>query len=130
VIVAAGVGGGNALFGLGMSSANVWAATVHAILLGVMFAALTTLVSALIGRRLATMLVVAAVAGVAYLVATFFPLIEALADWARVSPWHYYYESNPLATGVDWGNVGVMAAIAAVTYTAAWYVYSKRDLPG
>ena len=72
----------------------------------------------------------AAIAAMAYLVATFFPLIESIADWARLSPWHYYYETNPLATGVDWGNIGVMTVIAAVVYLMAWMVYRRRDLPG
>jgi ABC-2 type transport system permease protein len=130
VIVAVAVAAGNSVFGLGMASGNVWAASTHAILLGVMFAAVTTLIAALTGRRLSTMLITAAIAGVAYLVATFFPLIDSVSDWARLSPWHYYYETNPLATGADWGNIGVMAAIAAVTYVVAWYVYSRRDLPG
>ena len=130
VIVALAVAGGSAAFGLGMDQGGIWAASAHAAMLGVMFAAVTTLVSALTGKRLPTMLTVAAVGGVAYLVATFFPLIEGLADWAELSPWHYYYSTNPLANGADWGHLGVMTAIAAVVYAAAWLVYRKRDLPG
>ena len=130
VIVAISVAAGDAMFGLGMDQAAIWAASAHAALLGVMFAAITTLMSALTGKRLTTMLTVAAIGGIAYLVATFFPLIDGLSGWAELSPWHYYYSTNPLANGADWGHLGVMLVIAAALYLAAWAVYRRRDLPG
>lgn len=130
VIVAASVAAGDAVFGLGMSPGNIWAASLHALMLGLVFGAATMLVSALLGKRLPTMLTVAAIAGVAYLVATFFPLIDSLERWAELSPWHYYYSTNPLANGADWGHLGVMAVITAGTALAGWYIYARRDLPG
>ena len=47
-----------------------------------------------------------------------------------MSPWYYFYGSNPLANGLNWADVGVMAAISVGLYGIGWFLYVKRDLPG
>ena len=32
--------------------------------------------------------------------------------------------------GMNWADVGVMAAISVGLYAIGWYMYMKRDLPG
>jgi ABC-2 type transport system permease protein len=130
VLVGLFVWAGSAAFGLGLDASHIWAASLHGALLGIMFGGLTALVSVATGKRVASMMIIGAMAVVFYLIASFFPIIETLADWAQISPWHFYYSSNPLANGVDWTHVGLMAGISAVLYLTAWYVFTKRDLPG
>jgi ABC-2 type transport system permease protein len=118
-------------FDIDLTAGNLAAATLHLALLGTMFAGAIVLVSALTGHRVRSMLIVGSLAGLAYVVAAFLPLSDSFGVWAKLSPWYYYLgNTNPLESGVDWGGIGIMAAIAAVLFVAAGYVFTRRDLPG
>ncbi|KAA3639824.1 MAG: hypothetical protein DWP92_04125 [Armatimonadetes bacterium] len=135
VLVAAGIIGvlswlAVLIVGLDMNASRIWASTLHLAFLGLMFAGATALVSAVVGKRSTVMLIVGGVAGVAYIVATMLPLFEGVADWARISPWYYYWGDNPMIHGVNWVYIGIMAAITAALFSITGYLLTKRDLPG
>ncbi len=121
---------GVAAFSLDISAGNIAATHVHLILLGLIFGGGVVVASAALARRIPAMLAVAGFAGVAFIIATFMPIFEGYENWAKVSPWYYFYGSNPLANGMNWADVGVMAAISVALYTIGWFLYMKRDLPG
>ena len=89
------------------------------------------LISVLTGRRLISMVTTAAIVLVAYVWGTFAPQTDALDGLAVLSPWHWYFGSDPLTNGVDWGDAALLAAaLAAALVAAAAWSFGRRDLPG
>ncbi len=99
-------------------------------LLGIVFGSLALLVSAATGRvRWATG--VTALAGLtAYVLQSFAPLSERYADWAVLSPFHFYLGSDPLINGMPWADAAVLVAMAAVLIALSIPVFNRRDLRG
>lgn len=114
--------------GLDMDAANVWAASLHLFGLGFMVAGTAVFFSALIAKRVPSMLATGGIAFVAYMVSVLLPINADLADWARLSPWHYYWAGNPLVNGIDWADVGVMTLIGLVMFGLGVFVFTRRDL--
>ena len=46
----------------------------------------------------------------------------------RVSPYHWYGGSDPLATDFDWTGLGLLAALATVAVVAGAVSFRRRDL--
>ncbi len=72
--------------------------------------------------------VAVAVMLIGYLGASIFPLIENLADWARIFPWYYFSGSNPVVNGTDWGHLAVMGGMIVVLLATAFVGVARRDL--
>lgn len=121
---------GVAAFSLDVEVENIAATHLHLAMLGIMFGGGILVASAALARRIPAMLAVAGFAGVAFIVATFMPIFEGYAEWAKVSPWYFFYGNNPLANGVNWTDIAVMAVISAGLYVLGWFIYLRRDLPG
>lgn len=115
---------------LGLSGEGMIAAAVHATLLGLLFAAITITVGAATGRRKPTMGVVAGLAGASFVIATFFPLLDSLADWAKISPWYHYNGHNPLAEGLDLPSILILSAATLVVGSVAFIQFPRRELRG
>jgi ABC-2 type transport system permease protein len=117
-------------FSLEVEAANIAATHLHVAMLGIMFGGAILVASVILPRRIPAMLAVAGFAGVAFIVATFMPIFEGYENWAKASPWYFFYGNNPLANGVNWTDLTVMAAIGAGLYVLGWFVFIRRDLPG
>jgi len=65
---------------------------------------------------------------VGYVINTTLPMNPDLADWARISPFHWYGATNPLENGADWGNVAILLVGSAVLLAASFPLFTKRDL--
>jgi len=126
VVTFAGVTVGSLISGLGMSIVNIAATCLLATLVSLVFGALALLLSAATGLvRIATSLP----AGLAVA----FHVLNSLGEinggwWGRLSPFHYYLNSDPLVTGMDWGNGLLLAAITAVLLALAVPAFARRDL--
>ncbi len=137
-MVAAGILGGGVLFvstllgawpaGLDLDVGNVAAASVLATLFALMTGALALAVGAATGRVRAAGSGAAGFAFTAYLVDSFFPLNDRLADWARLSPYHYYLGGDPLNRGMAWGDAAVLAALFVVLVGFAVAAFQRRDI--
>lgn len=57
-----------------------------------------------------------------------FPLIDAIAEWARIFPWYYYSNGKSELNGVDWGGIGVLAIGIVVLLVFAVIGLNRRDL--
>jgi ABC-2 type transport system permease protein len=125
-----GVWSGVVLAGLDISGSNVVAVSVQMGLLGLVMAALAMLIAVATGRRVISMAAASAIALLAYVWASFTPLSETLESFAVLSPWNWYFSSNPLANGMDWGYAGLLALLAAALFAASVWVFDHRDLPG
>ncbi len=126
VVTFAGVSAGAWLGGLGMDYANIAAACALATLIGLLFGSLALLIGAATGRvRLA--IGVSAGAGVAAHVLNAMAELDGAA-WGRWLPFHYYLGSDPLHTGMAWGDAAVLAAGTAVLVGLAFPAFARRDL--
>ncbi|MCH9816626.1 MAG: ABC transporter permease [Actinomycetia bacterium] len=125
-----GVWLGSLVSSLGIPTAGVVAVNVHMGLFVTAVGLLTVITAVLSGRRVLSMIVGTGVALVAYAWASFAPLSEGLADWAWLSPWHWYYGSNPLANGFDWPALAALLGLNFVLFVIALLAFRRRDLPG
>lgn len=109
---------------------NLAATCLLVTLLGIVFGSLALLVSAATGQvRWATG--AAALAGLtAYVLASFLPMSDRYADWAVLSPFHFYLGSDPLMNGMPWGDAGVLVVMSLVLIGAAIPAFDRRDLRG
>lgn len=100
------------------------------VLFGWVFGALALALGAATGKtRLATV-VTTAVAVVGFFVYSFFPLSPAFEPWAVLSPFTHYLGNDPLANGLNWGDAGILAALAVILFTSAIPLFNRRDLRG
>ncbi len=122
----AGVSAGSFLGGLGIDVANIAATCLLATLVSLVFGALALLLSAATGLvRIATGVPAGAAVGL--------HVLNSLGElngawWGRLSPFHYYLGSDPLLTGMDWGDALVLATITVVLLALAVPAFARRDL--
>ncbi|MCP3854868.1 MAG: ABC transporter permease subunit [Actinomycetia bacterium] len=119
---------GAAMGGLELDAWAVGAACVHLTLLGVVFGFAALTIGAATGEvKAATFGAVGLGLGF-YLMNSFLPLNDSVAGYARLSPFYYYLESNPLVNGLHLGHAAVLALVAAVLLTLAVVLFDRRDL--
>lgn len=63
-----------------------------------------------------------------YLGSSLLPLIENLADLARVFPWYYFNGSQPAINGIDGGHTAVLAGMVVGFFAIAYLGIGRRDL--
>ena len=64
----------------------------------------------------------------AYVINSFLPLSDSLAGWARVSPFYYYLTGNPLANGIDWAHLALLAGLFLGSVALSVALFERRDL--
>ena len=124
----AGVSLGIVIAGLDVSIAGVAATSALVTLLGLVFGALALAISGATGRSGATIAVTVGVALTTHVAEAYLPLSERVAGWARLSPFHYYLNSDPLRTGMPWGHAALLAGLAVALVAAAVVLFERRDL--
>jgi ABC-2 type transport system permease protein len=130
VVTFAGSAAGSLIGGLGMDLGNLAAASFHASILAIVFGCLAFAISGGTGRRRTASFATAGIALLAYFANAFLLVNENLAGWAKLSPFYYFLSSDPLMNGVDWGHVGVLAALSMALFAAAIGLFQRRDLRG
>ncbi|NQU37135.1 MAG: ABC transporter permease subunit, partial [Actinobacteria bacterium] len=128
--VAVGLLLGNVVGGLELAVGNIVAASVAVVLLGVLFGTVALAVGAWTGQRRLTMAVAGGLAVLAFFVASFLPLSDALAGGAKLSPWYYYTSDVPLANGANYWHFAVLVVTSIVIYVVAQVGFRNRDLRG
>ncbi|MGI9641336.1 MAG: ABC transporter permease subunit [Acidimicrobiia bacterium] len=123
-----GVAAGSLVGNLGMDLVNVAAACALATLLGLAFGGLALALGGATGRTGIAIYGAVGVAVLTYIANGFLPLNESTEAWARLSPFHYYLSSDPLNTGMHWGNAAVLTGLFLVTVAAAVVLFDRRDL--
>ncbi|NNC42106.1 MAG: hypothetical protein HKO03_02555, partial [Acidimicrobiia bacterium] len=58
----------------------------------------------------------------------FIPVNESIAGWARLSPFFYYADGDPLANGINWTNAAVLAALSLAVLAATLPLFQRRDI--
>ncbi|MFV0633389.1 ABC transporter permease subunit [Demequina sp.] len=128
--ISAAIMAGNALAGLGMDPGHILAAGVLLAGLGLVLGGAAFFAGALTGRHSVAVGVGTGLAVVGWGVNAFVPVNPDLADWARLSPFWYVAEGNPLVVGMTWWQLGVLVGVGAALMVAGVLVYRARDLKG
>lgn len=116
------------LFAVDIPLANVAAASLMAVLLGVFFGSLALALGSVSGRRGLTTGIVTLVAAGSYLLNSLGGLVEGMASLKPFSPFYYYDSSNPLRNGLDIGHALVLVGLVAVLSGSAFWAVRRRDL--
>ena len=123
-----GVWLGSLLGGLDMDVGNIAATCLLVTLFGLFIGALALALSAATGRaRVATFGSIGA-AVIFYLTASFLPLSEGTASYAKWSPYYYYLSSDPLLTGMNWGHGAILAGLTLGLVALSVALFQRRDL--
>jgi ABC-2 type transport system permease protein len=122
LIVGVAVGGG------GIALANIGAIALHLMFLGWAVGALALALATSTGRRGLAAGTAAAVAVLGFLLNGFAPLVDAL-DWLKFLSLFYYYEGHdPIANGVDAGDLAILAGATIALTALALLGIRHRDL--
>jgi ABC-2 type transport system permease protein len=106
---------------------NIVAASFGLLLLIAGFGAVGLAVGAITGRRAIGLGVAAGFAVGAYMLDAIGPTVDL--DWmTTVSPFSWYIADRPLATGLDWPDLALLAMIPLVAAGAAVVGFNRRDL--
>ncbi len=122
LVIGVAVGGG------GIALANIGAVALHLAFLGWAIGAVGLAFAAATGRRALAAGAAAAIATLGFLVNGFAPLVASL-DWLKYLSLFYYYEGHdPIAKGVDIGDLAVLGTATIVFAALAVVCIGKRDL--
>lgn len=122
-----------AIIGVAAADMDVAAGEIARAMLGLglfgwFFGCLAFGIGAATGRKVVAIAIAAAVAFVAYMAATFAPLIPAL-DWlADVSPWSWAFGEDPIADGIKVGGAAALLAGTAVFVALGIIGFERRDV--
>lgn len=128
--IAAGLIAGDLIGNLQLSTSGIVGASLHAGLLGALFGVVAVLTAAAIGQFRPAATITAGLAGLAFVSYVFLPLVDALAGLARISPWYYFANSNPLSNGPNMVHLLTLAVATVVLAVPAVLFYRRRDLRG
>lgn len=123
-----GVALGSVLGDLGMSIANIAATSALQVLVGLVFGALALALGAGTGRTSVALYGAAGVTLACHLLTSLAKISDTLAEYAWLSPFHFYLGSDPLNTGMDWGNAVVLIALSVLLFGLSMALFQRRDI--
>jgi ABC-2 type transport system permease protein len=113
---------------MGISAANVSAASLGLMLLALCFGTLAFAVGAATGNRSTALAVTGAAAVVSYLIRSLGNISGAIRPLRWISPFHYYLGGNPLQSGFQVGYLLVLVVIVAALAVVGLFTFERRDL--
>ncbi len=119
-----------ALLGLDVGRYDSLAASIQLIGMVALFGALSLGISAWRGSSALGISVAAGVAVLSYFVTTMVPVVEELADLARLTPWWLYTGAEALYEGLNPVLLTIAFVIAAALFGVGAYTLDRRDLKG
>jgi len=128
VAIFAGTMAGSVAGGLDLDVANVAAIATLMTLVGLVFGALALAIGGFTGRPRIAIFGSAGAAFVFYVLNSFLPLSEGLAESARVSPFYYYLSGDPLVDGLNLGHAAILVALAAGLIFVSSVAFGRRDI--
>jgi ABC-2 type transport system permease protein len=130
VSTALGVMAAAALMDLDLSSQNVVGVSVQMLGMVLLFGALALGISAWRGSSALGIGVAAGIAVASYFVTTLLPVVEQLADVARLTPWYLYSGADALHEGANVALLAVSMIIAVALFGFGAFTLDRRDLRG
>ena len=114
--------------GGGIGAGHLGAYSIHLAFFGLAIGAIALALGAGTGRKALAAEVAAAVALAGWLVNGFAPLVGAISWLRYLSLYYYYAHGDPLANGVDVGDLVILATVTAVFTLVAVLSIGRRDL--
>ena len=111
-----------------LSSVHLLPAIVHVVALALAIGMFSLAVGAGTGNQMTAIGAGASLLIASFLGSTLLPLIDGLEWTARLFPWDYMTHDDPLVNGVQWGNLTVLLALAALMFVIALVGIARRDL--
>ena len=118
------------LFGMEVGDQDVFGASVQLLGLALLFGGLAAGLSAWRGSSAIGIGVAAVVALGSYFITTLLPVVEELADIARLTPWYLYSGAQALSDGVDVALLAVAVVAGGIMLWVGLYTIERRDLKG
>ncbi len=119
-----------ALVGMDLSDQNVLGASIQLLGMVFLFGALALGLSAWRGSSALGVGVAAGLAVLSYFVTTMLPVVEELADVAKLTPWYLFSGADSLSNGIDVVLLGIAAGMAVLLFGMGLYALERRDLKG
>jgi len=116
------------VFGLNLDVSNLIAMTTHLLLFALAFGMVALAAGAATGRRGAAVGVTGGLAVLSFVLYTVAPSIAVLEPLRVASPYFFYLGHNPIVRGAHWGDLAVLASIAAAALAFAIVTFERRDL--
>ncbi len=129
-LLVAGLYLGDAVGGLGLTTAGILGAALHTALLGLFFGAVAVTAGTALGARRPTYALTGGLAAVAFAMASFLPLSDGVATWAKASPWYFLNSSDPLQNGPQPWHLLVLGVLTAAVLALGIAIIDRRDLRG
>jgi ABC-2 type transport system permease protein len=124
----AGLVAGVAAAGGGIAVGNLAAMALHLAFFGLAFGALALALAATTGRAAIASGGAAAFGVLMFLVNGFAPLVDGIGWLKYLSPFYYCSGHDPIANGVNLGDLAVLGAAAVVLTALAVFGMTRRDL--
>src|SRR3990170_3407731 len=102
--------------------------TLSALVLSLTFGSLALGLGCARGHRGLAMGVAAAVAVAAYLLNSLAPQVESLKAYRPLSPFYYYLRADPVANGLNFGDVSVLLGLSLAFLLIGLLLFERRDL--
>ena len=116
--------------GMDLSEQNVLGTSIQLLGMVFLFGALALGLAAATGSSALGVGAAAGVAVLSYFVTTLLPVVEELADVAKLTPWYLFSGADSLSQGVDFVLLGIALVIAAALFGLGLYRLDRRDLKG
>ena len=117
-----------AIFGLDISDFDALSSSVQLLGMVFCFGAVALGISAWRGSSALGISVAAGLALISYFVTTMVPVVEEIAELARITPWWLYTGAEALYKGIDPALLAIALAIAAALFGMGAYSLDRRDL--
>jgi ABC-2 type transport system permease protein len=116
--------------GLDIGRYDIPGASLQLMGMVVLFGSLSLGVSAWRGSSALGISVAAGIAVLSYFATTMLPVVEDLADAARLTPWWLYTGAEALYEGIDPVLLVIAIGLAAALFGGGVYALERRDLKG
>jgi ABC-2 type transport system permease protein len=118
------------IFSMDAAGYDVFGASVQLLGMVFLFGALSLGVSAWSGSSALGIAVAAGLAVFSYFFTTMLPVVEELAELAKVTPWYLYTGAEAIYEGIDPILLGIAALLAVILFGGGMYTLERRDLKG
>ncbi|WP_296667639.1 ABC transporter permease subunit [Demequina sp.] len=115
-------------FGESTTGVDVWGATLHVLVVSLLYGAVALAIGAATGQQQLASGVATAFLVFSFLASGLLPMFDGWENWAKIFPWHYIGAAQPLVNGADWAQLGVLLAITAALVGVGWAALVRRDL--
>ena len=116
------------VWGMGISSLNILAASLIVLLLGLAFMGVSFAIAGWRGRKGLVIALASSIAVASYVLNALGKLVSWLEDARFVSLFKYYSDVNPLKDGLDVPAAIVLALVAIVGVFVGMLLFERRDL--